>query len=100
MNPQQLLSAIDVAVIALMIPIIAIFTGGAIAVASIITKHQRQMAEMIRKEQKEPGLVDEIRAMRAELADLRDRVNQQTLAIESKNNPPQMGTRPPDLPRE
>lgn len=90
----------DAGILALMIPIIVIFIGGLIAVAGIMTSHQRKMAEMVRKSQNEPQLIDELRAMRGELADLRDRVNQQTLAIESRSSEQNQRTEPPDLPGE
>lgn len=85
-------------ILALMIPIIVIFIAGLVAVAAIMTAHQRKMAELVQKNQNDPGLIDELRAMRGELADLRDRVNQQTLAIESKNSAGPQRTEPPDVP--
>ncbi len=79
--------------LALLIPIVAILIGGLIAIVTMMTNHQRKMAELLRRDvQQQPGLVDEIRAMRSEMADLRDRVNQQTLMIESRPN------RPPEVP--
>lgn len=85
---------------ALFIPIIAIVMGGFIAVASILTGHQRKMAELVRKEQPDSEVLNEVRALRGEIADLRDRVNQQTLALEE----PTASTsreldRPPDIPQ-
>jgi hypothetical protein len=60
----------------------------------MLTNHQRKMAELLRKDmQAQPGLVDEIRAMRGEMAELRDRVNQQTLMLERKSGAEQ------DVPR-
>ena len=81
-----------------LIPIVAIVIGGLIAVAAIMSGHQRKMAELVRKDQQEPGLVDEVRAMRAELAQLSDRVNQQTLAIDSSSAVQQQRREPPDVP--
>jgi hypothetical protein len=78
-----------------LIPIIAIATGGLIAITSMLINHQRKMAELLRSDaQNQPGLADEIRAMRGEMADLRDRVNQQTLSIENSRSP----QRPPAVP--
>ena len=77
-----------------MIPIVAIAIGGLIAITTMLTNHQRKMAELLRKDmQAQPGLVDEIRAMRSEMAELRDRVNQQTLMLERKSGAEQ------DVPR-
>lgn len=78
-------------VLALLIPIVAVLTGGAIAVTAILTKHQRHMAEMMRRDREEAqaGLVSaEVDDMRRELQDLRDRVNQQ--AIEQDDVPPRL----------
>ena len=85
----------DSADIAVLIPIIAIAVGGLIAITSMLINHQRKMAELLRTEaQAQPGLAEEIRAMRGEMADLRDRVNQQTLTIESTRP----AVRPPTAP--
>ena len=98
MSTESLL-ALDPGEVAVFIPIVAIFMGGLIAVASIFTKHQREMAEKFHKQQNQPELIDEIRAMRADLADLRDRVNQATLAIESRGGAPRQRSEPPDVPQ-
>ena len=96
----QLISQLDASTLPLLIPIVAIFIGGLIAVASIMSAHQRKMAEMVRKNQEEPGLVEELRAMRGEIAELRDRVNQQTLSIESKQGSlTEQRLEPPDVPQ-
>lgn len=85
----------DTGDIAVLIPIIAIAVGGLIAITSMLINHQRKMAELLRNDARsQPGLADEIRAMRGEMADLRDRVNQQTLTIESSRAP----LRPPTVP--
>jgi hypothetical protein len=88
----ELLAQADPEII-FIIPIVAIVVGGLIAITTMLTHHQRKMAELLRKDaQEKPGLVDEIRAMRGEMADLRDRVNQQTLMLESRPS------RPPEVP--
>ena len=99
MMAWPLLAAFDVAILALMIPIVAIVMVGFITVAKMIMVHQSKMAEMVAKQGSEPGLVDEIRAMRGEIAELRDRVNHQTLAIEDQSaaHAPQ-AIPPPDVP--
>ena len=91
---MSLLAQVDE--VAVLIPIVAIVIGGLIAITTMLTAHQRKMAELFRKDvQGQPGLVDEIRAMRSEMADLRDRVNQQTLMIESR--PAQRPPSPPEV---
>ena len=82
-----------------LIPIIFIVMGGFIGVAAIVTTHQRKMAELVRTKEPDSQVLSELRALRGEIADLRDRVNQQTLALEA---PPETRTRrletPPDIP--
>ena len=95
MGPQ-LLAEIDVAMLALMIPITAILMGGFISLAKMIMVHQSKMAEMVAKQGSEPGVLDELRAMRGDITELRDRVNHQTLAIEERSAP--QAVRPPDVP--
>ncbi len=82
-----------------LVPIVAIVIGGLIAIVTMMTNHQRKMAELLRQDfQQQPGLVDEIRAMRSEMSELKDRVNQQTLMLESRPasrpaNPPEVSER-------
>lgn len=84
----------DPGMIGVFIPIVAILIGGLIAVVTMLTNHQRKMAELYRQDHmNQPGLVDEIRAMRGEMAELRDRVNQQTLMLERRSSAEQ------DVPR-
>ena len=90
----SLFAQMDPEVMVFLIPIVAIGIGGLIAITTMLTNHQRKMAELLRKDaQAQPGLVDEIRAMRGEMAELRDRVNQQTLMLERKSGAEQ------DVPR-
>jgi len=91
---NSLFAQMDPEGLVFMIPIVAIAIGGLIAITTMLTNHQRKMAELLRKDmQAQPGLVDEIRAMRSEMAELRDRVNQQTLMLERKSGAEQ------DVPR-
>ncbi len=83
---SALIAQVDAGVVAVFIPVTAILVGGLIAITTMMTNHQRKMAEILRKDVAQPSVVDEIRAMRAEVAELRDRVNQQTLAIEANRN--------------
>ncbi|MCH7902961.1 MAG: hypothetical protein IH944_00160 [Armatimonadetes bacterium] len=83
-----------------LIPIIAIVMGGFIAVAVIVTGHHRKMAVLVRKEQPDSEVLNELRALRGEIAELRDRVNQQTLALEEPiENRPRRPETPPDIPQ-
>jgi hypothetical protein len=83
----------DVGDVAVLIPIVAIAVGGLIAITTMMTNHQRKMAELLRRDaQQQPGLAEEIRAMRSEMAELKDRVNQQTLMLESRP------VKPPEVP--
>jgi len=95
-----LLAAIDdVGTLVMLIPIIAILMGGFISLAKMIMVHQSKMAELVAKQGSEPGVLDELRAMRGDIAELRDRVNHQTLAIEDQSaaHAPQ-AVKPPDVP--
>ena len=85
---------------ALLIPIVAIMMGGFIAVASILTGHQRKMAELVRKDRPDSEVLNELRSLRGEFADVRDRVNQQTLALEEPTaSTSRQLDRPPDIPQ-
>ena len=99
MSTQLLAAKDDVGTLVLLIPIVAILMVGFISVAKMIMVHQSKMAEMVAKQGSEPGLVDELRAMRSDIAELRDRVNHQTLAIEERSaSPASEAVRPPDVP--
>lgn len=86
MNP---LAQVDPGAIAVLIPVVAIVIGGLIAITTMLTNHQRKMAEIMRKDVQNPDLVNEVRAMRQEMAELRDRVNQQALSLEERVRTPQ-----------
>jgi HAMP domain-containing protein len=75
--------------LAIFIPIVAIVVGGLIAITTMLTNHQRKMAEILRKDVQTPDLAHEVRAMRQEMAELKDRVNQQALSLEDRVRTPQ-----------
>jgi HAMP domain-containing protein len=75
--------------VAVFIPIVALVIGGLIAITTMLTNHQRKMAEILRKDVQQPDLASEIRAMRQEISDLKDRVNQQALSIDDRVRVPQ-----------
>jgi hypothetical protein len=79
-----MLAAIDPGVVGVFIPVVAILVGGMIAVTKMFTAHQREMAQLVRRDVNSPDLATEIKAMRHELVELRDRVNQQTIMLESR----------------
>ena len=70
--------------IALLIPISAIFIGGLIAVSSIMARHQRKMAALMREnpQQVQPEVLDELRQMRQEVQALRSELHQTTIAVD------------------
>ena len=76
------LLAFDVGVLAIMIPIVAILTGGMIAVAPIMTKHQRHMSELVSKQHSEPGILEELQQLRRELQSMRSEINSVTIAVD------------------
>lgn len=82
---------LDEGQIVLMIPIVAILIGGLTTVLKLMTNHQRQMAELYQKNALQPELLDEVKALRIELAEMKDRINQQTLLLDGRT-PAQAGT--------
>ncbi len=75
----------DAGTLALLIPISAILVGGLTVVLKLMTNHQRQMAELYQKNSAQPELLDEIRSLRSELTEMKDKVNQQTLMLDRAN---------------
>lgn len=76
------MTAFDTGSLALLIPIVAILIGGLLSVLKLMTNHQRQMAELYRQNQQQPDLLEEIRSLRGELSEMKDKVNQQTLMLD------------------
>lgn len=75
LGPEQL--AIFIPIIIFMIPIVA-----------ILTKHQQKMAEILHSRPQVPN--EEILALRREVADLRQLVHQQAIALDGR--PPAVPT--------
>lgn len=75
---------VDPGIIAVFIPIVFAF----IPIIAILTKHQRSMAEIIHKSQTNNShdLVRELSSLRYEVAQLRERVNEQTIALDAMNS--------------
>ena len=69
-------------VIALMIPILALM----IPIIAILLKHQKEMAEMMRQDRQALGDA-RIDALQAQIADLKDLVHQQTIALDRMSTP-------------
>lgn len=88
----------DRQVIALMIPIVAILcTMGLpmlIAIVAIMTGHQRKMAELMRSGMDNQSgqavghLMSEVQALRGQVAQMQDRLNQMTLMLDARPNAP------------
>jgi hypothetical protein len=89
--------------LALLIPIIAILTGGVIAVTAIFSGHQRKMIELRgRQDEGAAALANEIHALRQEVAQMRDSQNQALIAMDanqSENQPLPGPDLPPPLPK-
>jgi hypothetical protein len=89
LSPGQL--GVFIPIIALCIPIIA-----------ILVKHQQNMAELMQKgnQNSNSEILRELQAMRAEMAQLRERVNQQAIVVDDlsglRQNPSPMT--PPAVP--
>ena len=76
------LADFEAGMLAICIPIIALI----IPIVAILTRHQRQMAEIVHQPRNNalpPELISEIHALRQEVSMLRERVNQQTITIDS-----------------
>ncbi|MCW5935712.1 MAG: hypothetical protein KIT11_00190 [Fimbriimonadaceae bacterium] len=73
--------ALFIPILALLIPVFAIVGGIATKVMRDLAEHQRKMAELLhgRSSAGDQMVLEEIRALRGEVADLRDRVNQVAL---------------------
>ncbi len=84
----------DPAIIAVFIPIIALM----IPIVAMLIKHQQQMAVILHG-QKGPDDSREIRALREEVAHLRDAVQQQTIAMDSLMHQ-QRSSLPPEFKQE
>ncbi len=68
-----------VEILGLSIPILALL----IPIVVILTTHQRKMAEIIHKGGDQlPGALAEIHSLRMEVRELRERINQQTIALD------------------
>lgn len=64
-------------VIALMIPILALM----IPIVALLTKHRQQMAELMRNDRQVQG-DSRIDALQRDMADLKDLLHQQTIALD------------------
>jgi hypothetical protein len=89
MNLQQQIAAIDAGVLALFIPIFAILTGGVIAITAMMMKHQREMAEKMSTGQQlgNTEMIDEVRALRGEVAQMREIQAQTMIALDTNSSP-------------
>ena len=86
-------------VMVFMIPITAIVLGIGSGIITSFQKHQLKMAELMHKNREvDPRVLGELQSLRAEVAELRDRVNQATLATDNFNR--LNLTTPPNLPQE
>lgn len=73
-------------VIALMIPILAILMIFGIPLMGILTKHQQRMAELL-SANGNTALDGRIDAIQRDVAELRDLVHQQTIALDRLTGP-------------
>ena len=67
-------------ILALMIPIIAIGGGLAIPIVAMMSKHQQRMAELMR--QNAHAVDPRVDALQQQIAELKDLVHRQTIAID------------------
>ena len=69
-------------IVALLIPIMALM----IPIVAILTKHQKEMAELMRQDRQSLGDA-RVDALQSQIADLKDLVHQQTIALDRMNTP-------------
>ena len=79
MNLMQM-APLDPGVIGALIPVVAIIGGISLAIVKVFTNHQKEMAKMMREDMNRnhgdnQALVDELRALRAEVAQVRESQN-------------------------
>lgn len=81
-----------VPMLALGIPILALL----IPIVAILSAHQRRMAEIIHQNKghdvSQDHLLAEMRALRGEISDLRERMNQQAIALDTLASRPTLST--------
>ncbi len=75
-----------------LIPLVAVAFVFGIPIVAILTSHQRKMAELMRDQQGGPALLQELQVLRYESAQLRDKVNQMqiqmdTMQLAQRNDP-------------
>lgn len=68
------------------IPLAAMALVFGIPLAAILTGHQRKMVELMNKREGNATSSEEINRLRLEVAELRDRVNQQALVLEQSRS--------------
>lgn len=79
MNLSPLAEFEFVAVLGVMVPIIALL----IPIVAIFTTHQRRMAELIHRNHAESMALSEVAGMRDEIRQLKELVHQQAITIDS-----------------
>lgn len=65
------------------IPVIAIVATFSVPIVAILVHHQRKMAELIHRQHPQPMMMTpEVEALRREVSELKQMVQQQTIAID------------------
>lgn len=68
------------------IPLAFILLVFGLPIIAVLTDHQRKMAAILHKCAGNEELINELRAVRAELASLQARVNETTIQVDTINN--------------
>ena len=68
------------------IPLAFILLVFGLPIIAVLTDHQRKMAAILHKGAGNEELINELRAVRAELASLQARVNETTIQVDTINN--------------
>ncbi len=83
---QNLFAEVGPEIIGVMIPVIAIVGGFAVAIVNSMQNHQRKMAEIIHGNRNSEALQAEIDSLRKDVSQLQSTVTTQALALEGLSN--------------
>lgn len=84
-----------------MVPITAIVLGIGAGIAKSFMNHQKEMAEVMhRTRSSDTAVLQELRALRAEVGELRDRVNQVAIVSDSLSGLNLQTSGPPPVPED
>lgn len=94
-------SVLQPQILVFMIPITAIVLGIGSGIIKMLTEHQQRMAQLVHaNKNSDTEVLRELKSMRMELEDLRDRVNQVAINSDSLSALARSADTPPPLPED